>query len=87
MAKFGLALVVSDICLLRFSALVSIRDGFFACDFPELDDLSLRTLKPVLALERGGLAEGSIVEAIMGRQLYLIEVAECRVVGGCGSKI
>jgi hypothetical protein len=64
MAKFGLALVVSDICLLRFSALVSTRDGFFPCDFPEVDDLSLRALMPVLVRDRCGFAEGSMVEAI-----------------------
>jgi hypothetical protein len=61
MALFGLAFVVADRCRLRFSALVSTRDGFFACDLPEVDDLSLRTLKPVRVRVRCGRAEGSIV--------------------------
>jgi hypothetical protein len=67
MALFGLALVVADRCLLRFSALVSTRDDFFACDFPELDDLSLRTLKPVRVRVRCGLPEASMVYDDYGR--------------------
>jgi hypothetical protein len=69
MAAFGLALVCSDMCLLRFSALVSTRDGFVMCVLPELEDLSLRTLKPVLVRVRWGLSEVSMVDNYAGLRL------------------
>jgi hypothetical protein len=73
MALFGLALVVADRCLLRFSALVSTSDAFFACALPELDDLSLRTLKAVRVRLRCGLPEASIAMVVLDCCRYEVE--------------